>query len=80
MDKDAPEVAAVKAKTEALTKAAMTIGEAMYKASQAENAKKQAEDAQNAVENELKTQEQLMSKINALDAETEKIDNLKSKD
>lgn len=44
MDKDAPEVAAVKAKTEALTKAAMTIGEAMYKASQAENAKKQAED------------------------------------
>jgi len=42
--------------------------------------KKQAEDAQNAVESELKTQEQLVAKINSLDAETEKIDILKSKD
>lgn len=45
MDKDAPEVSAIKSKTEALTKSAMTIGEAMYKASQAENAKKNADSA-----------------------------------
>jgi molecular chaperone DnaK len=45
LDKDKPEVAVVKTKTEALTKAAMTIGEAMYKASQAENAKKAAAES-----------------------------------
>ena len=42
--------------------------------------KKQAEDAQNAVEAELKQQEMLVSKANGLEADIEKIDNLISKD
>lgn len=43
LDKDAPASVEIKAKTEALSKAAMSIGEAMYKASQEENAKRDAE-------------------------------------
>ena len=42
--------------------------------------KKQAEDAQSAVEGELKQQEGLVSKLNALEAEIEKVDNMISKD
>ena len=42
--------------------------------------KKQAEDAQAAVEGELKQQEGLVSKLNALEAEIEKVDNMISKD
>ncbi len=45
-----------------------------------EGIKKQAEEAQNAVENELKIQESLVSKLNGLEAETEKIDNSIAKD
>lgn len=45
-----------------------------------EGIKKQAEEAQAAVENELKVQESLVSKLNGIEAETEKIDNLISKD
>jgi molecular chaperone DnaK len=42
-DQENATVAEIKAKTESLSKAAMTIGEAMYKASQAANAAKNAE-------------------------------------
>lgn len=45
-----------------------------------EGIKKQAEEAQSAVEAQLKNQQTLVSKLNALEAETEKIDNLISKD
>ncbi len=45
MEKEDVSVKEVKEKTEALQKAAMSIGEAMYKASQEENAKKNAEEA-----------------------------------
>lgn len=56
LDKDEPEVAVVKTKTEALSKSAMSIGEAMYKASQAENAAKNASEAE-AKPDEGKTEE-----------------------
>jgi hypothetical protein len=44
-----------------------------------EGIKKQAEEAQTSVENELKVQEGLVSKLNALQAETEKLDNMIAK-
>jgi hypothetical protein len=44
-----------------------------------EGIKKQAEEAQASVENELKVQEGLVSKLNALQAETEKLDNMIAK-
>ena len=42
--------------------------------------KKQADEAQTAVQAELKQQEQLVSRLNSLEAEIQKIDNLISKD
>jgi hypothetical protein len=42
--------------------------------------KKQAEEAQNAVEIELKQQEMLVSRLNSIETDIEKLDNLISKD